>query len=226
MRKSAGIIVALDVEDFTQAKRLAEQLSTDVAMFKVGLQLFTACGPRVVEYILAKRGKVFLDLKLHDIPNTVAQAVRQAVRLRVSMMTLHIQGGEEMLRAAVAMAKREAAARKIKKPYLVGVTVLTSQKASIDEVIALSRLGLNCGLDGVVCSAQEAAALRRRIKKDFLIVTPGIRSLAADAADQRRVTTPRQAVEAGSDYLVIGRPIIEARNPIAAVHAILQEIRD
>ena len=206
------IILALDVDNFKRAKYFVDKLYPRIKTFKVGLQLFTACGPGIIEYIRKKGGSVFLDLKLHDIPNTVASAVRQAAALKVKLLTLHIAGEEAMLKAAVSAA-REAPCR----PLLIGVTVLTSQKTNPARVLKLARLGLACGLDGVVCSAKEVRLLRRAIKKKFIIVTPGIRPKSALADDQKRTMSAPEAIKAGSNFLVIGRPILKAKDPLQAL---------
>ncbi len=213
---SAELIVALDVDTFEKAKKLVDALYPNVKLFKVGSQLFVACGIKVIEYIKKKGADVFLDLKFHDIPNTVGQAVRSAARLGVKMLTLHISGGEDMIKAAVGVAKR---------PLLIGVTILTSQEASGEDVLSFARAGLDRGLDGIVCSVAEAGLLREKINKKFLVVTPGIRPQGADAGDQKRVATPKAAQEAGSDFIVVGRPIVEADDPLAAAKQILKEMR-
>jgi len=215
------LIVALDVPDLKEGRRLADILYPTVKIFKVGLQLFTAAGPEAVEYLHKKGAEVFLDLKYLDIPNTVANAVSAAARLKVKMLTLHIQGGEEMLKAAVRSAKDEALRLKIKPLDLIGVTVLTSQEASPEEVLRLARLGLDCGLQGVVASVKEAALLKKSIKKDFIVVTPGIRLPSAQKDDQKRVATPEEAMKVGSDFLVVGRSIVQAADPLAAAKEIL-----
>ena len=213
----AKIILALDVDTFSKAKYFVEKLYPKVKIFKVGLQLFTVCGPRIIEFIHKKGAGVFLDLKFFDIPNTVACAVRSAARLKVKMLTLHIVGGESMLKAAVEAAKQESRHLKTRRPFLIGVTILTSQEACPAEVLRLTKLALGCGLDGVVCSAQEAALLRREIKKKFIIVTPGIRLNREIRDDQKRTATAKQAVKAGSSFLVVGRPIIESPTPLSAL---------
>jgi orotidine-5'-phosphate decarboxylase len=212
-----NIILALDVDSFKKAKDFVNKLYPKITMFKVGFQLFTAYGPKTVEFIHNKGAKVFLDLKFYDIPNTVANAVKEAARLKVAMLTLHISGGEEMLRAAVKAAKDESRRLRIKPPLLIGVTVLTSKVAKPGEVLKLAKTGLACGLDGIVCSAQEVAALKKSIRKKFLAVTPGIRPGQAVRDDQKRVATVSQAIKVGSDFLVIGRPILEAKNPLAVL---------
>ncbi|MCM8763321.1 MAG: orotidine-5'-phosphate decarboxylase [Candidatus Omnitrophica bacterium] len=206
---SSRIILALDVDNFKKARYFVDLLYPEVKIFKVGSQLFTACGPQIIEYIHKKGAEVFLDLKYFDIPHTVAAAVYQAGRLKVKMLTLHILGGPTMLKSAVAVAKRQT--------LLIGVTVLTSQKTGPQEVLKLAKFGLSCGLDGVVCSAQEAALLRRKIRKKFIIVTPGIRPEGYKADDQTRTATAQQAREAGADFIVVGRPILEAKNPQEAL---------
>ena len=214
--KKADIILALDVDSFARAKYFVNKLYPKIKIFKVGSQLFTACGPKVVEYIRKKGAEVFLDLKFFDIPNTVAHAVRSAVQMKVKMLTLHILGDEEMLRAALSAAKEEARKLKIKRPLLIGVTVLTSKESSSSDVLTLAKIGIDSGLDGVVCSAREASFLRRQIKKKFFIVTPGIRPKGAALQDQKRTTTVEEAIRAGSNFLVVGRPILEAKDPLAA----------
>lgn len=220
---SAKLIVALDCGTFDQAKKLIDTLCPKVKIFKVGSPLFTACGPKIVESINKKKAEVFLDLKFHDIPNTVAHAVRSATRLNVKMLTLHISGGADMLKAAVQSVAEEAGRFKMQRPLLIGVTVLTSQEASPEDVFRLANMGLNCGIDGVVCSVRETAFLRANIKKDFVIVTPGIRSNKAAADDQKRTATAQEASSAGSDFLVVGRPIVEALDPLKAVRDFMEE---
>ncbi|MDD2679441.1 MAG: orotidine-5'-phosphate decarboxylase [Candidatus Omnitrophica bacterium] len=214
------IILALDVPSFPRAKYLVYKLYPKIKIFKVGLQLFTASGPQVIEMVHKKGARVFLDLKLFDIPNTVAQAVRQAVRYKVKMLTLHIAGGQEMLKAAVDASRDEARKLKTQRPLLIGVTVLTSKKARAQDVLRLAKTGIDSGLDGVVCSAQEAGYLRNRLKRKFLIVTPGIRPKGALKADQKRTATVKEAIRQGSNFLVIGRPILEAKDPLKAAQAL------
>ncbi len=220
MKNKAEIIVALDVATLKKAGYFVNRLYPSARIFKVGLQLFTAAGPQAIKLIRKKGASVFLDLKLFDIPSTVANAVRQAARLKVKMLTLHIRGGGEMLKLAVCAAKEESNKLKIRRPLLVGVTVLTSQEAKPGDVLKLARFGLKCGLDGVVCSAREAGILRKGIKKKFIIVTPGIRMASSNTHDQKRVATPREAVKAGSDFLVMGRQILEAKDPKSAIKKI------
>jgi len=247
MRKNGiKLIVALDADTFDEARILVDSLSPIVDIFKVGSQLFTACGPVIVRHILARGKKVFLDLKYHDIPNTVANAVSSAVRLNravasvldqegkkidplgsLFMLTLHLQGGEEMCRAAADAATKTAQTIGVTRPYIVGITVLTSQQkeANIRHlVLERTALARKAGLDGVVVSSQEAALVREEFGRDFIIVTPGIRPLGSEAGDQKRVTTPQEAIKNGSDFLVVGRPIVKASDPVSAAKGILKEI--
>jgi orotidine-5'-phosphate decarboxylase len=222
------LIVALDLPDVVRARAMVDRLAGKVGMLKVGSQLFTAAGPDFVREIVARGEKVFLDLKYHDIPNTVAGAVSVASQLGVSLMTVHALGGAEMLQAAVgalpAMGVR-----------LLAVTVLTSHDEEslgvlgltgsvADSVRRLARLALDAGADGVVASPQEVALVREACGPDFLIVTPGIRPAGSARADQARAATPAAARAAGADYLVVGRPVLEASDPAAAVAAIVREI--
>jgi len=217
------IILALDVDSQAQATHFIKKLSCRIKIFKVGAHLFTALGPRIIKFIRSCGAEVFLDLKFFDIPNTVAQAVRMAVRHRVKMLTLHILGDEEMLRAAISAAKDEAKKKKIKRPLLIGVTVLTSKDAKSSDVLTLAKMGIECGLDGVVCSAREAKMLRDNIKNKFFIVTPGIRPQEGSRNDQKRTATVKEAVRAGSNFLVIGRPILESKDPLRSAKEIIGE---
>lgn len=224
MNRAAQIALALDVDTFPKAKYFVNKLYPKVKIFKVGSRVFTGCGPKLIEFINKKGAAVFLDLKFFDIPNTVANAVRQAVRHKVKMLTLHILGGDQMLSAAVKAAKEESRKLKIKRPLLIGVTVLTSEKTDVSEVLRLARAGIDCGLDGVVCSAKEAGLLRKKINKRFVIVTPGIRPKNYKADDQSRVATAQEAIKAGADFIIVGRPILEAKDPILAAKKIMGEI--
>ena len=221
MKQKPEIILALDVNNEKQALRFVRLLYPKITIFKVGLELYTACGPRIIKDIRKIGADVFLDLKFFDIPHTVGNALRCAVGHKIKMLTLHIQGGETMLKAAVAAAKQEAKQLKVKQPLLIGVTVLTSQEAKPREVLRLAKLGLRSGLDGVVCSVREAALLRRQIRQKFMIVTPGIRLAPVGADDQKRIATPLAAAKAGSNFLVIGRPILEAKDPLKAVEELV-----
>lgn len=225
------LIVALDVQDATAATRVADLLPSQVSFFKVGLELFASQGPAALEPLLRRGKSIFLDLKLHDIPNTVAQAVLSAGKHRVSLLTVHASGGRAMLAAAAEAAARLGADR----PRLVAVTTLTSLSqndlADIGVVrdlrqhtIALGRMAVSCGIDGVVCSAQEAASFRQALGPDAILVTPGIRPSGTDVGDQKRVATPASAVAAGANFLVVGRPILAAPDPRTAAEAILREM--
>lgn len=227
---STKIIVALDFPDAASALALVEQLDPALCRLKVGKELFTAAGPELVRALVARGYEVFLDLKFHDIPNTVASACRAAAGLGVWMMNVHASGGRRMLTAA-----SEALADLPHPPMLIAVTVLTSMSAEdlsevgvtdapADQVLRLARLAKTCLLDGVVCSAQEATLLRANLGSDFRLVTPGIRPAGADTGDQRRVMTPVAALRAGATDLVIGRPITGASDPLAALESIQTEI--
>ena len=228
------IIVALDVDKEEEALRLTGQLP-ESEVFKVGLKLFTAKGPSLFEKLQSQNKKVFLDLKLHDIPNTVAGAVSVGTRHGVHMMTLHASGGKEMMERAADAAAEEATKLGIEQPLLVGVTVLTSLKAehlrtigiesdTEEQVLRLAGLAQEAGLDGVVCSPQEIEIVKREYGLEFLVVAPGIRPAWAAAQDQKRILTPAQAVSKGADYIVIGRPIIKDPNPRNAFQKILEEL--
>lgn len=209
---------------------MAEKLDPSLCRVKVGKELFTVAGPQLVRDLVARGFQVFLDLKFHDIPNTVAAAVRAAAGLGVWMVNVHASGGARMMEAAVEALQSFGDSR----PLLIGVTVLTSTAAEElavvgvergleEQVLALASLAKDSGLDGVVCSAREAQALRGLCGADFALVTPGIRPAGAAADDQRRIVTPAQALEWGADYLVIGRPITAAADPMAALRQILAE---
>jgi orotidine-5'-phosphate decarboxylase len=230
------IIAALDVATAAEAREIVAELRGVVGAFKIGSQLFTAAGPSLVKEFSADGIKIFLDLKFHDIPNTVANAVVEAARLGVWMLNVHTLGGSDMMRRTVEDVRVVCEKEEIAKPLVIGVTVLTSStdatlsEVGIDaeveaEVLKLARLAAECGLDGVVASPHEAAAVRKAlIRSDFLIVTPGIRPISATKDDQKRVKTVAEAIENGSDYLVIGRPIIQAENRTNAVREMVAEI--
>ncbi|HEY6103063.1 MAG TPA: orotidine-5'-phosphate decarboxylase [bacterium] len=211
------LIVALDMPALEQTGALLGRLIPVVRWFKVGSELFTAAGPRAVALVLDQGGQVFLDLKYHDIPHTVGRAVASAVRLGVSMLNVHISGGREMMRAA-------ADARAGSPVAVLGVTVLTSLEEDAARVTDLARLARESGLDGVVASPREAAAIKRDCGQSFLVVTPGIRPASISEDDQRRSTTPGAAIRGGSDYLVVGRPVLAAPDPAGAAQGILDEM--
>jgi orotidine-5'-phosphate decarboxylase len=222
------LIVALDVPTADDARSLVDRLQGTVGMFKVGSQLFTAAGPDFVRELVARKEKVFLDLKYHDIPNTVGLAVGAAARLGVSLVDVHALGGKAMLEAGVASLPAMGA-------RLLAITILTSHdQGTLGEigvegtvpntVTSLARLARSAGVDGVVASPHEVALIREACGPDFLIVTPGIRPVGAQLGDQARAATPAAALAAGADYLVVGRPITEAADPVAAAAAIVREM--
>jgi len=220
------VIVALDFADEKQTLQFVRQLSPELCQIKIGKELFTATGRHLVEQLVNQGFKVFLDLKYHDIPNTVASACKIAAQMGIWMVDMHAGGGQRMMEAAA-----EAVSQFQQRPYLIGVTVLTSMAQtdlaqtgvdrSIDEqVMHLARLSQQSGLDGVVCSAQEAVILRDQIGKEFLLVTPGIRLNSKSEDDQRRIMTPKEALAAGSSYLVMGRPITRSADPVLLLQQI------
>jgi orotidine-5'-phosphate decarboxylase len=227
---NSRIIVPLDFNTAEQALLLVEKLQPDLCRLKVGKELFTKAGPVLVEKLIGKGFDIFLDLKFHDIPTTVAKACAVAADLGVWMLNMHASGGSEMMSLA-----REEIEKKSHRPLLVGVTILTSMnqealselgiQCSVEEqVMRLAQLTSDAGLDGVVCSAHEVKMLRDNLDKEFKLVTPGIRPGGSNNDDQKRVMTPGQAINAGSDYLVIGRPITQAADPIQALKDISEEI--
>jgi orotidine-5'-phosphate decarboxylase len=231
MRPEDRLIVALDVSSAAEAIKVVKTLGATVSTYKIGTQLFTAEGPGVVEELLKSGKKVFLDLKFHDIPNTVAGGVRSAAAMGVSMLTVHAAGGSAMLRAAM-----EAARQALKPPMVLAVTVLTSlsdadlQETGVagrtrDHALVLATLAQNCGCNGVVASPHEARTIRQDLGAGFVIVTPGIRPAGSGKGDQSRVNTPADAIAAGADYLVVGRPITGAADPRRAAEAIVAEIQ-
>jgi len=231
------IIVALDVDSADKAREISRELRGAVGAFKIGLQLFSLAGPQLVREFTDAGINVFLDLKFHDIPNTVAKASVEAARLGVWMFNIHASGGSDMMRQTVAEVGGACESEKIARPLIIGVTVLTSanvytiNEVGIDgdvesQVVRLARLAADCGLDGVVASPQEVGAILNTITgSKFLTVTPGIRPAFATDDDQKRVTTFGQAMANGSDYVVIGRPIVQANDRLAAVEQIVAEIQ-
>jgi orotidine-5'-phosphate decarboxylase len=225
------LIVALDVSSAAEAQRLVTTIGNSACIYKIGKQLFTSEGSGLVRDLVGSGRKVFLDLKYHDIPNTVASAVRVAADLNVHMLTVHASGGSKMLRAAA-----EAAAQTSSKPLVLGVTVLTSladedlreigiSASTQDQVVTLAKLAQKAGVGGLVASPNELKALRQAIGQEMKIVTPGVRPAGSDKGDQARVATPAEAIANGADYIVVGRPITAAQDPAAAAQAILEEIR-
>src|SRR5271165_2728201 len=224
------LIVALDVPSAPRARQIVQTIGEAAVTYKIGKQLFTAEGPQVVRDLASSGRRVFLDLKFHDIPNTVAGAVKSAAELGVSMVTVHASGGSKMLKAAV-----EAAGQSPARPMILAVTVLTSLSDSdlqelgvsgnvLSQVLRLGALARSAGCGGLVASAQEARELRREMGEGFVIVTPGIRPAGSAAADQARVVTPRDAITAGATHLVVGRPILDAADPAKVAAGIVKEI--
>ena len=231
------LIVALDVETADEAKRVFAELCGEAGMFKVGSQLFTAAGPELVRSLVSAGARVFLDLKFHDIPNTVAAACREAVRLGVSLLNVHAAGGSEMMRRAAEAVSEEAARLGVGRPRLIAVTVLTSMDAAAlaesgveanhveQQVARLARLAAESGLDGVVASSHEIRVVREAAGRGgFLVVTPGVRPASVSHDDQKRVMTPAEAVAAGADFVVIGRAILRAADPLRAARDVVAEM--
>ncbi|MFN0087724.1 MAG: orotidine-5'-phosphate decarboxylase [Blastocatellia bacterium] len=230
------IVVALDVDTAAEALELVEKLRGLAGMFKVGKQLFTAAGPEVVRKIIARGEQVFLDLKFHDIPNTVAKAGIEAARLGVRIFNVHAMGGTKMLQTVAASVNEMAERERMRAPLILGVTVLTShtpeslrevgiERGLEEQVVHLARLCDSAGIHGVVASPREIRPIREAVTNPrFIILTPGVRPAGAALDDQSRVMTPAEAIRAGANFLVVGRPIIAAADPIAAAHNILEEI--
>ncbi len=239
------LIVALDVSTLDEAKRFVDILYPTVKIFKVGSQLFTAYGPEAVKIIGEKGGRVFLDLKFHDIPNTIRNAVlsgtsvscilstphpdlhkniAEAIQYPVFMITVHTEGGKEMMQYAVEGAEKRSKELNIRRPFIVGVTVLTSEAADNGTsrlVMERAHLAKSAGLDGVVCAVSEAAMVRKAFGEEFIIVTPGIRPAGMQKADQKRIATAKEAIGAGANYIVVGRPILEAKDPLKVINDLL-----
>ncbi|KTF18151.1 orotidine-5'-phosphate decarboxylase [Pseudoalteromonas sp. H105] len=231
--QSKKVLIALDYDDQQTALNFVKQLSPDTCRLKVGKEMFTYFGPAFVKELIDLGFDVFLDLKFHDIPNTVAKAVTAAAKMGVWMVNVHASGGVEMM----TKAKQALEQFGDDAPLLIAVTVLTSMDAAElsrlgvdktpeEQVIYLAKLAKESGLDGVVCSAQEAKKLKAELGEEFKLVTPGIRPAGSDAGDQKRIMTPKQAIEDGSDYLVIGRPITQAADPVATLKEINDSLKD
>jgi len=236
---SEKLIVALDSNDINKIKMLVDRLQGVVKYFKVGAIPFTCFGPEIIRFLKERRLKVMLDLKYHDIPNTVARACEGAMEIGVDMLTMHTSGGFMMMEETVKAVSIVSDVKKLPKPKLLGITVLTSideayfkdlfgdVKRTIEEqVIFLARLAQSAGLDGVVASPQEIESIRKNCGKDFLIVTPGIRTEGEMLDDQARTMTPARAIKAGADFIVVGRPIIAAKDPLHAAKNIIKEIEN
>jgi orotidine-5'-phosphate decarboxylase len=232
------LIVALDVETAREALELFSALKDVAGMFKIGSQLFTSEGPKLVREIVAAGGRVFLDLKFHDIPNTVAHAGVEAARLGVSIFNVHACGGSEMMRRTAEAVAETAERERFTRPQIIAVTVLTSADDSVlneagfssntkEQAARMARLADEAGLDGVVASPHEVELVRETVgRRDFIVVTPGVRPAGTDRDDQRRVMTPAEAVRAGADYLVVGRAILKASDPALAAQRIIEEMRE
>jgi len=232
---SEKLIVALDFSELGQAEKIVKRVAPLVKIFKIGKELFTAAGPKAVEMVHAHKCRVFLDLKFHDIPNTVSAACEAAAGLGVFMLNVHALGGKTMMMNAVQAVHKAAAEKKTAPTKVLGVTVLTSltdrdlrevgiSKKVEREVEDLAVLSQRCGLDGVVVSGQEVKKIRKIAGKNFLIVTPGVRPTWAAHGDQKRIITPKEAIGSGADFIVVGRPITQHPQPLAAVEKILKEI--
>mgnify|MGYP000928170904 FL=1 len=241
MEAKTEVVVALDTSSAQEALSLVRRLMPDISMFKVGMELFYSCGPTIVDDVTALGAKVFLDLKLHDIPATVGRAMAALVRPGVHIVDIHAAGGSEMMKQGLLAARKAATERDLRPPKVVGVTVLTSidQRAFAEEVapgcvhglaehvVRMALLAKESGLDGVVTSALEAPAVREACGRGFVTVVPGVRpAWAQDAHDQRRCVTPTQAVLAGADFIVVGRPITHATRPRDAAKKLLDEVRE
>lgn len=230
------IAIAIDVPDFDSARKLMDQLDDSARLFKVGSQLFTSVGPAIIKEIKDRGKNLFLDLKFHDIPNTVAKASESAIELGVDIFNVHISGGSEMMATTAKAVKSKASELGIKKPIVLGVTVLTSIDEAMfrsifgtmrdldSQIIYMAELAKNSGLDGIVASPQEIKILRKTFGDDFVILTPGVRTEKLLHDDQKRTMTPSQALSDGADYLVIGRPIYQSPDPAKTFAQILQQI--
>lgn len=229
--KLSPLIVALDVDSMKRVEAVVRTLGPDVDFYKVGMRLYTRYGPEVIRFLQKKKKKIFLDLKFHDIPNTVAEACREAVLLKVQMLTLHAGGGLEMMREAMSSVLRTAREKNIQRPWVMGVTVLTSMedlselgisRSPLNQVKLLAALAHRAKLDGVICSPLEIAAVKKIVPKNFKIVTPGVRPPESQRGDQKRVRTPEQAFRSGADGVVVGRPILSSPRPRELALSILK----
>ena len=236
MKAQDRIFLALDVNSYRRAEELVTRLKDYVGGFKVGSQLFTRVGPRVLRMIKKAGKPIFLDLKYHDIPATVARAAEEAVRHGVSIFNVHISGGYEMMWACVETCGKLSREKSLPKPLILGVTLLTSltdadlsdlgiQRRIDAQVLSLGRMAQKAGLDGVVASPQEVKALRDAFGKDFIILCPGVRPAGANKHDHHRSATPKDAIAAGADYIVVGRPILDASDPVLVCQRLIQEIK-
>lgn len=226
------LIVALDFHKFDDVKNLVKELGDSVNFYKVGMELFYGVGPGIIEWLQAREKKIFLDLKLHDIPNTVAGGVCSLMKLGADILNVHAAGGFTMMKTAAEALREEAQRRGVEKPKLIAITILTSMNESewygaekiSDQVVKFARLAQKAGLEGVVASPNEAKLIREACGENFLIVTPGIRPAGSDINDQSRISTPAAAIKNGANYIVVGRPVHAADNPKLAAENILKEI--
>lgn len=236
MEAKERLIVALDVDTKEEVEYLVQELKDEIGMFKVGLQLYSSMGNEIIQYIKNQGGKIFLDLKLHDIPNTVSETVRVLTKVGVNMMNVHSQGGLAMMKLAKETSLKTAKDEGIEAPLLIAVTILTSLgdeevakigygKSASSMVEHLGLLTKEAGLDGVVCSPLEAGIIRQTCGPEFITVTPGVRPLGGVIGDQKRITTPSKAIAGGSTYIVVGRPITKANNVKEAARSIVEEMR-
>jgi orotidine 5''-phosphate decarboxylase, subfamily 1 len=236
MTPKERLIVALDVDTKEKALALAETLHSEVKIFKIGSELFTSCGPDIVAAVKKMGSDIFLDLKFHDIPNTVASAAAAATRLGVAILNVHALGGYDMMKKCAESVAAEAKALNISKPKVIAVTILTSTDEKTlkmigindnmeTQVLKLAKLAKDASLDGVVASPSEVKLIRRELGQEFVIVTPGVRPAWAAADDQKRFATPQEAVINGATYIVVGRPIIKAPDPLAAAKKVLEEMK-
>lgn len=230
--KDERLIVALDFHKFDDVKNLVKELGDSVNFYKVGMELFYGVGPGIIEWLQAREKKIFLDLKLHDIPNTVAGGVCSLMKLGADILNVHAAGGFTMMKTAAEALREEAQRRGVEKPKLIAITILTSMNESewygaekiSDQVVKFARLAQKAGLEGVVASPNEAKLIREACGENFLIVTPGIRPVGSDINDQSRISTPAAAIKNGANYIVVGRPVHAADNPKLAAENILKEI--
>ena len=213
------VITALDFNEIEKAKSLVKKVGSCINYYKVGLELFVSSGPAIIDWLKSEGKNVFLDLKFHDIPNTASRAVSAAANYGADIINIHTQGGVDMMKMCVDELNNECSKKGLKRPLLIGVTLLTS----LDDN-HLKEYDIECGLDGVVSSAKETKIIKENLGKEFLTITPGIRPLGNDVTDQKRVVTPKDVLLLGSDYIVVGRPITKADNPAAAAESIIKEI--
>ena len=229
------LIVALDRPTLQSATKLVDKLIDEVGLFKIGNELFVSAGPRAIRMVRDRGGEVFLDLKFHDIPRTVSAAVIESAKLGAKIVNIHVTGGAEMMRYTMSELTRFCRSARLRRPKVLGVTVLTSldnrdlssiglRASASEQVLRLAKLAKECGLDGIVASPQEIATIRKACGKRFIILTPGVRLNESTAGDQKRIATPAGAIRAGADYLVVGRPIHGAKDPVASTRDVVRSM--